>query len=75
MRALMQRVELEDLYHHQTEEFDNLKMEYAFMNGKFLIYQKKSKRSQAEQWESYKEQVGEIIWEALESYWKDKELY
>jgi hypothetical protein len=43
------------------EEFDNLKMEYAFMNGKFLIYQKKSKRSQAEQWESYKEQVSEII--------------
>jgi len=43
------------------EEFDNLKMEHAFMKVALLIYQKRSKRSQAKQWELYKEQVGEII--------------
>ncbi len=57
------------------EEFNNLKMEHAFMNKKNLIYQKKSKRSQVKQWELYKEQVGEFIWEAFESYWKDEVLY
>ncbi len=45
------------------------------MNTKILIYQKKSKRSQVKQWELYKEQVGEFIWEAFESYWKDEVLY
>jgi hypothetical protein len=43
------------------EEFNNLKMEYAFVKADLLIYQKKSKRSQAKQWEFYKEQVGEIF--------------
>ncbi len=57
------------------EEFNNFKMEYAFMKAKLLIYQKRSKRSQVEQWELYKEQVDEIIWEAFESYWKDEEVY
>jgi hypothetical protein len=57
------------------EEFDNLKMEHAFMKVELLTYQKGSKRSQIEQWELYKEQVGEIIWEPFESYRKDKELY
>jgi hypothetical protein len=38
MRALKQRVELGYLYHHHMEEFDNLKMEYAFMKGKLFIY-------------------------------------
>jgi hypothetical protein len=33
----------------------------CFYEGIILIYQKKSKRSQSEQWELYKEQVGEII--------------
>jgi hypothetical protein len=41
-------VELANLYHHQMEEFNNLKMEYAFMNAKLQIYQKRSKRSQTE---------------------------
>jgi hypothetical protein len=50
------------------EEFDNLKMEHAFMKVELLIYQKRNKRSQAKQWELYKEQIGEIIWEAFESY-------
>jgi hypothetical protein len=31
MRTLWQRVELVDLYQNQMQEFDNLKMEYAFM--------------------------------------------
>jgi hypothetical protein len=57
------------------EEFDNLKMKHSFMKTKLLIYQKRSKRSEAKQWELYKEQVGEIIREAFESYQKDKELY
>ncbi len=48
MRALKQRVELADLYHYQMEEFDNLKMEHAFMKAELLIYQKRSKRSQVE---------------------------
>jgi hypothetical protein len=61
MRALRQSVELIDLYHHRMEEFNNLKMEYAFMKVEFLIYRKRSKKSQVEQWELYKEQVGEII--------------
>jgi hypothetical protein len=39
-------MELADLYHHQMEEFDNLKMEHAFMKTKLLIYQKRSKISQ-----------------------------
>jgi hypothetical protein len=37
------------------EESNNLKMEYAFMKADLLIYQKKNKRSQAKQWEFYKE--------------------
>jgi hypothetical protein len=37
MRILNQKVELADLYHHQMEEFNKLKMEYAFMKVKFLI--------------------------------------
>jgi hypothetical protein len=48
MRALKQKAEFVDLYHYQMEEFDNLKMEHAFMKAKLLIYQKRSKRSQAE---------------------------
>jgi hypothetical protein len=43
------------------EEFENLKMEHAFMKAELLIYQKRSKRSQVEQWELSKEQIGEII--------------
>jgi len=39
-------------------EFDNFKMEYAFMKVEL----------QVKQWELHKEQVGEIIWEAFESY-------
>jgi hypothetical protein len=39
MRILKQKVELIDLYHHQMKEFDNLKMGYAFMKAKLLIYQ------------------------------------
>jgi hypothetical protein len=31
MKALRQRAELIDLYHYQMEEFDNSKMEHAFM--------------------------------------------
>jgi hypothetical protein len=61
------------------EEFDNVKMEHAFMKTIFLIYQmiyqNNNKRSQVEQWELHKEQVNEIIREAFESYWKDEELY
>jgi hypothetical protein len=41
------------------EEFNILKMEYAFMKVNLLIYQKKSKRTQAKQWELYKGQIGE----------------
>jgi hypothetical protein len=40
------------------EEFDNFKMEYAFMKVEL----------QVEQWELHKEQVREIIWEAFECY-------
>jgi hypothetical protein len=43
------------------EEFDNLKMEHAFMKAELLIYKNRSKRSQVKQWELYKEQIGEII--------------
>ncbi len=75
MKTLRQRVEFANLYHNRMEEFHNLKMEYVFMNVELLIYQKRSKKSQAEQWELYKEQVSEIIWEAFESYWKDEKLY
>jgi hypothetical protein len=52
-----------------------LKMEHDFMKVELLIYQKRSKRNEAEQWELYKEQIGEIIQEAFESYWKDEELH
>jgi hypothetical protein len=38
MKALRQSVELANLYHYHMEEFDNLKMEHAFMETKFLIY-------------------------------------
>jgi hypothetical protein len=43
------------------EEFDNLKMEHAFMKVELLIYKKRSKRSQVEEWELYKEKINEII--------------
>jgi hypothetical protein len=65
MKVLRHRVKLTNLYHYQMEEFNNLKMEHAFMKTELLIYQK---RSQVEQWELYKEQIDEIIWEAFESY-------
>jgi hypothetical protein len=47
------------------EKFDNLKMEYAFMKVKLLIYQQ---RNQAKHWALHKEQVGQIIQESFESY-------
>ncbi len=61
-----------NLYHHQMEEFDNLKMEYAFMKTKLLIYQQ---RNQVKHQALHKEQVGQIIQESFESYQKDKEFY
>jgi L-2-hydroxyglutarate oxidase LhgO len=75
MRALRLKAKLTYLYHHWMEEFDNLKMEYDFMKIELLIYQKRSKKSQAKQWGLYKEQINEIILEAFESYKKNKELY
>jgi hypothetical protein len=48
MRALRQRAELVDLYHHRIEEFDNLKMEYVFMKARLMIYQNMNKRNRAE---------------------------
>ncbi len=45
------------------------------MKIELLIYQKRSKKSQAKQWGLYKEQINEIILEAFESYKKNKELY
>jgi hypothetical protein len=40
MKTLRLRTKLANLYHHQMEEFDNLKMEYAFMKTELLmIYQ------------------------------------
>ncbi len=68
MKALRQRAKLANLYHYRVEEFNNLKMEHAFMKAELLIYQKRNKRSQAKQWELYKEQINEIIWEAFESH-------
>jgi hypothetical protein len=65
MKVFKQKVKLANLYHYRMEEFDNLKMEHAFMKAKLLIYHK---RSQAKQWELYKEKIGEIIQEAFESY-------
>jgi hypothetical protein len=47
MRVLKQRAKLVDLYHYQMEEFNNLKIKHAFMKAELLIYQKRSKRSQA----------------------------
>jgi hypothetical protein len=57
------------------EEFDNLKTKHAFMKAKLPIYQKGNNRNQVEQWEQCREQIGEIIQDAFESYQKDKELY
>jgi hypothetical protein len=68
MKALRQKVKLANLYRYRVEEFNNLKMEHAFMKAELLIYQKRNKRSQAEQWELYKEQINEIIWETFESH-------
>jgi hypothetical protein len=39
MRALRERAKLAYFYHYQMEEFDNLKMEHAFMKAELLIYQ------------------------------------
>jgi len=39
------------------EEFDNLKMEHVFMKAELLIYNKRSKRSQVEEWDLYKEKI------------------
>jgi hypothetical protein len=39
------------------EEFDNLKMEHAVMKAELLIYNKRSKRSQVEEWDWYKEKI------------------
>ncbi len=50
------------------EEFDNLKMEYAFMKVELLMYQKRSKKNEVKQLELYKEQIDEIIWEEFKSY-------
>jgi hypothetical protein len=45
MKALRQKVELVDLYHHRMEKFNNLKMEHAFMKVELLIYLTKQKKS------------------------------
>jgi len=44
---LKQKVELTNFYHNRMEEFDNLKMEYAFTKVKLLNYHKRNKKSQA----------------------------
>ncbi len=49
MKVLRKRVELANLYHFQMEDFNNLKMEHDFMKVELLIYQKRSKRNEAEQ--------------------------
>jgi DNA repair ATPase RecN len=67
LKVLRQRAKLANLYHCWMEEFDNLKMEHALMKVEFLIYQKRNKRSQVEQWELYKKQITEIIQEAFKS--------
>jgi hypothetical protein len=46
MKALRQKVELVDLYHHRMEKFNNLKMEHAFMKVELLIYYNKTKEIQ-----------------------------
>jgi hypothetical protein len=61
MKVFKQKVELIDLHHYRMEEFDNLKMEHAFMKAELLIYKKRSKRIQVEKWELYKEKIDEII--------------
>jgi len=33
MRALREKVKFTNFYHYQMEEFDNLKMEHAFMKA------------------------------------------
>lgn len=45
MRSLRHKVEMANLYHHRME--DILKMEHAFMKAELLIYQQRSKKSQA----------------------------
>ncbi len=57
MKVLKQKAELIDLHHYWMEEFDNLKMEHAFMKTELLIYNKRSKRSQVEEWDLYKEKI------------------
>jgi hypothetical protein len=52
MKMLRQKMELTNFYHSWIEEFENLKMEYVLIKAELLIYQKRSKRSQAEQWNS-----------------------
>jgi len=48
MKALKQRAKLAYFYHYWMEEFDNVKMEDAFIKAELLIYQKRSKGSLAE---------------------------
>jgi hypothetical protein len=45
---LGKRAKLVDLYHDWMEEFNNLKMQYAFMKIELLIYQQRNKRCQVE---------------------------
>ncbi len=48
------KAELVDLWHHQIEEFETLKMEHAFMSPKLFIYQQNAHRVWLDQWENYK---------------------
>jgi hypothetical protein len=48
------KAKLTDLWHHQIEEFETLKMEHAFMSVKLLIYQQKARQVWLDQWEHYK---------------------
>jgi hypothetical protein len=47
-KMLGKRAKLVDLYHDWMEEFNNLKMQYAFMKIELLIYQQRNKRCQVE---------------------------
>jgi hypothetical protein len=43
--------------------------------GRTSDLSKEEQKKSSQRWELYKGQVGEIVWEAFESYQKDKKLY
>jgi hypothetical protein len=55
-------------------KLEGIRIENMFTKVELFIYQQKVRNNRAKQWEFYKLQIIEILYEAFSGYQKDREL-